>query len=451
MCKGFALQKQSEKTETLELKAMVTALQRSEDRGSGTRAVPKPSGAWNVVTAKGVLKKNGAGKGTGKNDEGQKRDVNRLGVQHPCSERNKEARNTHSTRGRVQVTGARRIWGTVKVITSALVKTTIQRLFTVEEGVSVKRKYKTAGDDSKHIIRWWFIVRGEEETLQRLQSERPQIAVQTAWKMELLLSYCTPNDVPHSVQIPPQQSHNSILYSSAQLSPARQPPSVNDVHPPHSSAQSKNHIELASCYLPAVCKQYASIPVNRSCFPQCVNATTFKSRAFFRRDEFSNNQNLDNIGFVVGENSHQTLTSGSIDNGNNRTMSVIYFNTRSFIPKFDELCLLVEAQNPNIYILESWLCTDIPDTKICIPRYQLFRKDRNRHGGGVLLYIRDIFTAKILPFNYVNNLDILRVVAYRLGCKFCITTLSRPPNSPSSIFGTLYSYLMSLKLMLLPF
>ena len=146
------MQKQSEKTETLELKATVAALQRSEDRGSGTRAVPKPSGAWNVVAAKGVLKKNGAGKGTGKGDEGQKRDVNRLGVQHSGCKRNKEARNTHSTSGRVQVKGARRVWSTVKVTTSAVVKTTIQRLSTVGESASVKRKYKTAGD-SKHIIR----------------------------------------------------------------------------------------------------------------------------------------------------------------------------------------------------------------------------------------------------------------------------------------------------------
>ena len=144
---------------------------------------------------------------------------------------------------------------------------------------------------------------------------------------------------------------------------------------------------------------------------------------------------------MEGKNSHHTLTSGSIDPGNNRTMSVIYFNTRSIIPKFDELCLLVEAQNPDIIsIVESWLCTDIPDTEICIPGYQLFCKDRNRHGGGVLLYIREIFTARVLPSNHVNNLEILPIAVYHLGCKFCSTTFYRPPNSPSSIFVTLLSY-----------
>ena len=48
--------------------------------------------------------------------------VHRLGVQDPGIERNKEARNTHSTSERDQVKGARHVWCTVKVTTSAVVK-----------------------------------------------------------------------------------------------------------------------------------------------------------------------------------------------------------------------------------------------------------------------------------------------------------------------------------------
>ena len=47
----------------------------------------------------------------------------------------------------------------------------------------------------------------------------------------------------------------------------------------------------------------------------------------------------------------------------------MYFNARSVVPKFDELCLLVELHNPDIIsIVESWLCADIPDDEICIRR-----------------------------------------------------------------------------------
>ena len=60
------------------------------------------------------------------------------------------------------------------------------------------------------------------------------------------------------------------------------------------------------------------------------------------------------------------------------------------MPKFDQLCLYVESHNPNIIcIVETWLSDDIPDHEIGIPEYQLFQQDHNRHGGGVLLCIRD--------------------------------------------------------------
>ena len=56
-----------------------------------------------------------------------------------------------STRKRIPVKGARRIWGTVKTATAIAVKITIKQLTTVGEGVLVKRKYKTAGDESKRM------------------------------------------------------------------------------------------------------------------------------------------------------------------------------------------------------------------------------------------------------------------------------------------------------------
>ena len=94
----------------------------------------------------------------------------------------------------------------------------------------------------------------------------------------------------------------------------------------------------------------------------------------------------------------------------------------------------------------SWLCPDIPDQEICIPGYQLFRLDRNRHGGGVLLYVRDCLTAEVLPCHHTHNLEFLPIVIYHLGSKFCISVFYRPPNSPVSIFDTLFCTLDSLSI-----
>ena len=40
-----------------------------------------------------------------------------------------------------------------------------------------------------------------------------------------------------------------------------------------------------------------------------------------------------------------------------------------------------------ICITESWLCADISDDDIYVPDYVIFRRDRNRHGGGVVVYV----------------------------------------------------------------
>ena len=118
---------------------------------------------------------------------------------------------------------------------------------------------------------------------------------------------------------------------------------------------------------------------------------------------------------MEGENSHgiPIPTVATLDNSrdNNEALLILYFNARSLIPKLDELCALVEIHNPDVIsIVESWLCADIPDNEISIPGYHIFRKDRNRHGGGVLLYIKDIFVFRELPVDHCNNLEVLPIL-----------------------------------------
>ena len=46
---------------------------------------------------------------------------------------------------------------------------------------------------------------------------------------------------------------------------------------------------------------------------------------------------------------------GWIHHINTGTLSILYFIARSFIPKFDELCLLVETNQPEfVYIVETY-------------------------------------------------------------------------------------------------
>ena len=76
----------------------------------------------------------------------------------------------------------------------------------------------------------------------------------------------------------------------------------------------------------------------------------------------------------------------------------MYFNTRSLCTKLDELIILTEDRNPDVIcITETWLSQEISSEEISIPGYLLYRRDRNRHGSGVLMYITVTLQVKLLP------------------------------------------------------
>ena len=74
-------------------------------------------------------------------------------------------------------------------------------------------------------------------------------------------------------------------------------------------------------------------------------------------------------------------------------LSILYYNARSILPKLDNLTAICCASNPDIVcIVESWLSGDISDDEIAVSGYSIVRLDRNRHGGGILIYIRSSFS-----------------------------------------------------------
>ena len=61
----------------------------------------------------------------------------------------------------VQISGARKVWGTLKNTSTAKVPL---------DSLTIKRKYKTVHKNSRQVVvRWWFVIRGEERILQELQ------------------------------------------------------------------------------------------------------------------------------------------------------------------------------------------------------------------------------------------------------------------------------------------
>ena len=98
-----------------------------------------------------------------------------------------------------------------------------------------------------------------------------------------------------------------------------------------------------------------------------------------------------------------------------------------------------------ICVVETWLSNSVSDSEIGLSNYQCVRCDRDRHGGGVLMYIKSSLAFNQLYPNVVSiKLLIVCVSSYISSSKLCLAVYSRPPSSSVDSFGFLSSALMSL-------
>ena len=113
------------------------------------------------------------------------------------------------------------------------------------------------------------------------------------------------------------------------------------------------------------------------------------------------------------------------------------------MPKFDYLTLSVSIYHPHIIcIVETWLSNEITSAEIDIPGYQLYRKDRNRQGGGILIYVVNCMLVSLFP-DSGPHLELLTLTARLNNFKLTLCLFYRPPSSGSYIFDLLISYFES--------
>ena len=111
----------------------------------------------------------------------------------------------------------------------------------------------------------------------------------------------------------------------------------------------------------------------------------------------------------------------------------MHLNIRSLIPKLAEVRSLIQRTGAAVVaISETWLDETVQDAEVDVDGYSVIRQDRNRQGGGVLLYIKSG-----ISFNQRSDLAVkdLEMVAVDLllpkSKPFLISSCYRPPNDQS--------------------
>ena len=70
-------------------------------------------------------------------------------------------------------------------------------------------------------------------------------------------------------------------------------------------------------------------------------------------------------------------------------LHIAHLNVHYLYPKLDEVKLLTNYQNIDIFCLcETFLNQQFSDNELQIPDYNIFRKDRQSHGGGLIVYTK---------------------------------------------------------------
>ena len=115
------------------------------------------------------------------------------------------------------------------------------------------------------------------------------------------------------------------------------------------------------------------------------------------------------------------------------------------MPKLDELRGLTETESPDVIcIVETWLSSDVSDNELVISDYQILRRDRDRHGGGVMMYVHSSLAVHSHACVIDAELLIVSVSLSKFSPKFCIALYYRPPSAGVDSFDCLSRNLYNL-------
>ena len=104
-----------------------------------------------------------------------------------------------------------------------------------------------------------------------------------------------------------------------------------------------------------------------------------------------------NCGFKPLHSSTPTRTSDR-KRKENRPLRLLNVNFRSVVGKRAEIANLVDSTKPDIVIgTETWLDQTISNSEFFPPQFRIYRKDRSRAGGGVLIAVREDLQSTTVP------------------------------------------------------
>ncbi len=190
--------------------------------------------------------------------------------------------------------------------------------------------------------------------------------------------------------------------------------------------------------------QHPTCPVNSN-MPLRVHGKYLHRRTFYYSNSTASFQLLilsgdvhpnpgpvsqDSIYFDYHERSSDSLSfistvSSSTASHRHSAITSIFFNARSIVNKLVDFHTLVDTEDPDIIAVnETNLADSIYDSEVIVDPYVLFRQDRNRNGGGVMIAAK-------------NNLNPIRVTEFEHD-DLELVWIKVSTHKGSILYGSLY-------------
>ncbi|CAB4001610.1 Transposon Ty3-G Gag-Pol poly [Paramuricea clavata] len=155
---------------------------------------------------------------------------------------------------------------------------------------------------------------------------------------------------------------------------------------------------------------------------------------------------VDNLGEMITESKDVKLTLSEIITRCDDETLADKLNITSLTKHTDELRILITEMNFDILCInETRIDKTIKNSEIGLQGYDLTRRDRNRRGGGVAIYIRNtipyVERSTIIP----ENVEAVCIEVRKPNAKpILISTWYRPPNSNSEILDSFEIFLQNI-------
>ena len=107
-----------------------------------------------------------------------------------------------------------------------------------------------------------------------------------------------------------------------------------------------------------------------------------------------------------------------------------YININSIRNKIEQLAPIISVNLDVLAIAETKLDAPFPTSQFIIDSYMKpYRYDRNKHGGGLLVYVEEGLPAKHLQgYSFPDDIEVIAVEINLKKQKWLLVCLNRPPS-----------------------